>query len=204
MPKLAVVIYLMSTAVPVAAQTTLGMRGGVGFASVSIEEVIEQESITGIAIGPELGVPVSEVFSLRFAGTFAQKGGGGTIEDIDVTLNIDYIQASALARVATPGEGLSVGVMAGPWAAYRLSCDVGAAGQGLSLSAACGEATFADFDIKTWDFGVAVGGGVELPVFGSRRLRLDALYALGLASVDENDTKTRHLTLQWGLAFPIG
>ena len=60
------------------------------------------------------------------------------------------------------------------------------------------------FDIKTLDFGLAFGGGVELPVSGSLRLGLDALYSLGLASVDDDESRTRHLTLQAGLSLPIG
>ena len=33
---------------------------------------------------------------------------------------------------------------------------------------------------------------------------IDALYSLGLASVDDDDSKTRHLTVQTGWSFPIG
>lgn len=110
-----------------------------------------------------------------------------------------------MARVATPGDrGFSVGVMAGPWAGYRLSCDVEAAGQGFNLSAPCDDADFSDFDIKALDYGLAFGGGVELPLLGSLRLGLDALYSLGLAEVDEGETKTRNLTVQAGLVLPIG
>lgn len=32
---------------------------------------------------------------------------------------------------------------------------------------------------------------------------LDMLYSLGLASVDADESKTRHLTIQTGLSFPI-
>lgn len=206
MRKLVGLVGLMLVAAPATAQTTLGLRGGVGFATVSIEETgVEEESISRIVAGMDLGIRASSVFSLRLGGAYVQKGGAATVDGVGVTLNLDYLQFSALARLATPDDGgFSVGVMAGPWAGYRLSCDVHAAAQGFSLSAPCDDADFSDFDIKALDYGVAFGGGVEFPLVGSLRLGLDALYSLGLAEVDEGDTKTRHLTLQTGLVFPVG
>ncbi len=107
-------------AVPADGQMTLGLKGGVGLASASIEEVrIDEESIFGMVAGVDLDFPMSNVFGLRFGGSFARKGGSGRMEDTGVRLDIDYLQLSALARVATLGEGgLSVGVVAGPWAGY--------------------------------------------------------------------------------------
>ena len=206
MRKLVVLVGFMLAAVPAAAQTTLGLRGGVGFATVSIEEAgVEEESISRIVAGMDIALRASSTLSLRLGGAYAQKGGAATVEGVGVTLNLDYIQFSALARLARPGAGgFSVGLMAGPWAAYRLSCDVEAAGQGVSLGAPCDDADFSDFDIKALDYGLAFGGGVELPLAGSIRLGLDALYSLGLAEVDEAGAKTRHLTLQTGLVFPVG
>ena len=205
MGKFVILVALMLIAAPASAQTTLGLKGGIGFATVSIAEAgVEEESISGAAAGVELGVPVSGALSLRFGGSYAEKGGRGTIGGGTVTLNIDYIQFSALARVAAAGDGISVGLMAGPWVAYQRSCEVEGTLEGLSAVAPCGDRNFSDFDIKTLDFGVAFGGGLGFPLAGSTRLELDALYSLGLASVDEDEIKTRHLILQAGLVFPIG
>ena len=206
MRKFIVLVAFTLVAAPATAQTTLGLKGGVGFATVSIEDAaVVEESVSGIAAGVELGVPVSSAFSLRFGGSYAQKGGRGTIGGGTVTLNIDYLQFSALARIATLGEGLSVGLMAGPWVAYKRSCEVEGTLEGMSAAVApCDDRTFSDFDIKTLDYGLAVGGGIELPLSGSLRLGLDALYSLGIASVDDDESKTRNLTVQAGLVFPIG
>lgn len=47
MRKLIVLVGLMLIADPATAQTTLGLRGGVGFATVSIEEAgVEEESVS--------------------------------------------------------------------------------------------------------------------------------------------------------------
>jgi len=197
---------LMLIAAPATAQTTLGLKGGVGFATIAIEEAaVEEKYVSGIVAGVEIGVPVSGVLSLRLGGSYAQKGGGGSVGGGTVTLNIDYFHFSALARVATSGDGLSVGLAAGPWAAYRRSCELeGVTLEGTSIVTPCYDPPLSDFDIKTLDFGLAVGGVVEFPVSGRLRLGLDALYSLGLASVDDDDSKTRHLTVQTGLSFPVG
>lgn len=196
---------LILIAAPATAQTTLGLKGGIGFATIAIEEAeVEEESVTGIVAGVELGIPVSSVLSLRLGGSYAQKGGQGSFGGGTVTLNIDYFQFSALARVATSGDGLAVGLTAGPWAAYRRSCELeGVSPEGTSIVASCYDPPVSDFDFKTLDFGLAFGGGIEFPVAGRLRLGLDALYSLGLASVEDDD-KTRHLTIQTGLSFPIG
>ncbi|WP_420615557.1 outer membrane beta-barrel protein [Candidatus Palauibacter sp.] len=205
MRKFMLLAGLTFVAAPATAQTMLGLRGGVGFATVSIEGVeVEEESVSRIVTGVDLGIRASRFFGLRLGGAYAQKGGAATVEGFRVSLNVDYLQLSALTRLATPDDGgLSVGVMVGPWAAYRLSCDVEAAAESFRLNAHCDNADFSDFDIKALDYGLAFGGGVELPLVGNLRLGLDALYSLGLAEVDEAEAKTRHLTLQAGLVFPV-
>lgn len=83
------------------------------------------------------------------------------------------IQASGLVRIATLGEGLSVGVMAGRSVAYRLACEMGTAGQCIGRGAACDDADFSDFDIKNLDYRAAFGGRRGAPrrrsLAGSRR-----------------------------------
>ena len=197
---------LALTTAPATAQATLGLKGGVGYATLAIEEEgIEEESISGILAGMDIGVPVAGGLSLRLSGAYAQKGGGADLQDVDVALNFDSIQLSALVRIAASDDGgFSIGVMAGPWAAYLLSCEVEASGMGVNLSAPCDGTEFAQFDIETLDYGVAFGGGVEIPLFGSVRLGLDGLYSLGFAAVDEDDTRSRYLAGQTGFVFPIG
>jgi hypothetical protein len=52
MRKLVVSVVFMVIAAPANAQTTLGLRGGVGFATVSIEEAgVEEESVSLIVAG---------------------------------------------------------------------------------------------------------------------------------------------------------
>lgn len=74
----------------------------------------------------------------------------------------------------------------------------------MSIVAPCYDALFSDFDIKTLGFGLAFSRSIGFPVSNSLRLGLDLLYSLGLASVDDDASKTRHLTAQAGFSFLIG
>ena len=109
MRKLVVLVVLMVIAAPANAQTTLGLRGGVDFATVSIEEAgVEEESVSRIVAGMNLGIRASGVFSLRLSGAYAQKGGGGTAEGLGATLSIDYLLATCevlrdIDRCSGPG-----------------------------------------------------------------------------------------------------
>ncbi len=207
MHRLIVALGLIAvTNTPAAAQTTLGLRGGVGFATVAINaDDVEEESRTGMIAGVDIGVPVSDVFGFRFGGSYVQKGGGAKVDGGAIGLNFDYIQFSALARVGTPvAGGFSVGVTAGPWAAYRLSCDVEATFEGMDIVTICNDPPVADFDVDAVDYGLAIGGGIGLRVSGSVGLVIDALYSFGLAAVVDDEDKTRNFTVQTGIVFPIG
>ena len=90
MRKFTWLLGLTLIAAPATAQTTLGLKGGVGFATIAIKEAgVEEESVSGLVAGLELGVLVSSVFSLRLGGSYARKGGGGSVGGGTVTLNID-------------------------------------------------------------------------------------------------------------------
>lgn len=207
MVRLIVALGLFAaTAAPATAQTTLGLRGGVGFATVAImADDVEEESRTGMIAGLDLGVPVSDLFGLRFGGSYAQKGGGGKVGGGVIRLNFDYVQFSALARVGTPvDQAFSIGVTAGPWAAYRLSCEVEATLGSMDIVTTCNDPPVTDFDVDAVDYGFAIGGGVGFRVFGNVSLAIDALYSLGRAAVVDDEDKTRHLAVQTGLVLPLG
>ena len=161
----------------------------------------------GMIVGVDAAFPFAGAVELRVGGAYAQKGAGASEEGFgSFSLELDYLQLSALARIGTPrGEGASVGVLLGPWAAFNLSCnaaanvDLGGLGT-VNESASCGDAA------KGTDFGIAAGAGVELAVSDGLRLGLDLVYAMGLANLDDspNGLKNRSLAIQAGVVIPFG
>ncbi len=200
---------------PVTAQTALGLRGGIGLATMALTNADnpDLENRTGLVAGVDLTFPVAGFLGLRFSGLYAEKGakatlpfddGSGSAGEVATTVKLNQAQLAMLARLGTPysHDGFSIAVMAGPWAAYELSCDLEASTMGFELDASCSEGMF---DFENLDYGVAVGAGVEFPLGGALHAGVDALYSFGLASLEEiDDTRTRHLALQGGVVIPLG
>ena len=67
---------------------------------------------------------------------------------------------------------------------------------------ACGEGGVSE--IKSNDFGLAVGGGFQVRLTDSLDIAFDLIYARGLSELDDEGRKTNHLVLQSGLVFTIG
>jgi len=230
--SLAAVLLFVLAAAPLAAQTTIGLRGGVGNATLSRDvprlERGEEGSRFGVVSGIDVGIPLSGIIDLRVGVGLAQKGGG---EDpppwlaagrafIDATAELDYLQLSALFRASADAERglLTFGVLAGPYVALNHSCDISVKtlfsppGSGqyrffsnfLPSRAEASCVDYAGTDFRSTDFGLAFGTGVEVGLYDSLRLAFDLIYALGLTRIDEDGTRSRHLSLQGGLVLVVG
>ncbi len=205
-------------AAPLMGQTSLGIRGGLSRATISseVEGEATQDARQGVVAGLDIAFPLASAVELRIGGAYSQKGTGVSadlasegFDDIggSGSIEADYVQLSALARIGTPRDGgTSIGLLLGPWAASLLSCDaslsfnLGELGS-VNQSASCDDAT------KSTDFGIAAGAGVEMAISDGLRLGVDVIYSLGLANVDETSTediKTRHVAVQAGLVIPFG
>ena len=192
------------------------------------------ESLTGMSVGLAATIPVTDRFGFQLGGRYAQKGGrldvlgmmemmgetfGGFEEmppgtSINVNFEMDYIELTALARVEFPlsGDRVSGLLLAGPALGLRSSCDgvvsiSDPAGPGLNQGVDCDES---GLDFRTIDVGLAGGAGIDIGLTDSIDARLGVLYTLGLSNVlsdlseDDGGLKHRALTIQTGLAFPIG
>ena len=194
-------------ATPLVGQTMVGVRAGLNRSTIAAEGASDQDARMGMVVGVDAAVPLGSAIGLRVGGAYAQRGSGASETGVgSFSLELDYFQVSALARAGTPREGgLSVGVLFGPWAGLRLSCnasaslDLGELGS-VNESASCGD------EAKSMDFGIAAGAGAELAISESLRLGLDVLYAMGLSAIDDapDSGKNRSLAVQAGVVIPLG
>ena len=225
MHRILVSLLPLLVAAPLMAQTMVGVRAGLSrstfstFSALVDEELSELEALggtvsedhrMGVAAGIDVALPLASAIELRVGGAYVQKGysldvsgAGGRASS---RLEIDYLQFSALGRLGSSRDGpLSVGVLLGPWVGARLSCqgifdiDLPEIGS-ISESESCGG------DGGKLDFGVAVGGGVELAISQSLSLGLDLVYSIGLSRIDSDPDapKNRSLALQAGVVVPLG
>lgn len=227
----AVALLVSLAAAPLAAQTTIGFRGGVGTATLSRDvprlERGEEGSRFGVVSGIDVGIPLGGPVDLRVGVGLAQKGGGADPPPwltagrafIDATAELDYLQLSALFRASADAQRglLTFGLLAGPYAAVNHSCDIlvktlfSPPGSGqyrffsnfLPSRAEASCVDYAGTNFRSTDFGLAFGTGVEVGLYDSLRLAFDLIYAMGLSRIDEDGTRSRHLSLQGGLVIPI-
>lgn len=217
-------------AAPLAGQVTVGLRGGIGNATLSrdmprLEQGEGRGSRFGVVSGIDVGIPLGGAVDLRVGMGLAPKGGGADTPPwitagrafADATAELDYLQFSALFRASADAERglLNIGVLAGPYVALNHSCDIAVttlfsppgSGHFRSFSQWLSSRTKTSCDgddganFRTADFGLAFGAGAEVRLGDSIGLAFDLIYAIGLIGIDDHGARNRHVTLQSGLVF---
>lgn len=190
------------------AQTVIGVKGGIGIASLSLSESsVDFDSRTTFTGGGFATFGLGETFFLQPEVLYAPKGAKGDIEGVSATFALDYIEVPLLV-----GAGFNVGsgsiqprVFAGPSVGFEIGCDVSGSEGGTSVSFSCSEL---ELETKSVDFGLVFGAGVAFPL-GSVELIIDGRYDLGLTNVNDTDgddesLKNRAWQFMAGVGFPIG
>lgn len=199
------------------AQTTVSLTGGVNRASLNLDTedllVPNLQSVIRFSFGIAATIPASDRFGIQLGGAYSQKGGSLSVVDEGVAvtsdIEMDYIELTALAKLPlSQGEQVSAHLLVGPALALQSSCQVAFSvregGTTFDASTSCDES---DLDTKEYDLGLAAGGGLEIGLTDALDARIGLLYTLGLSNVSGEDGETlkhRALTLQAGIAFPIG
>ena len=175
-----------------------GIKGGVNFAEVTIEEAdVSTDRRTGFIGGVFFQLPVAPHFSVQFEGLYAQKGGtlDGDDTGVDAELEFDYFQFPVLIRWDSTEAGDSrFNVFAGP----SFNFNHRAVAKSDSEEEDLREAD----QIETFDLGLVVGAGME---FGN--FLIDGRYEHGLRTINKNagedgfKTKNRAFSFMAGFRF---
>lgn len=198
---------LFAVAVPLSAQTTLGLNAGVNIATLGGDDVTDASNRTGLNVGVSFLFPVGENVGLYVGGSYSQKGAELSEPPLTLTVSADYFEIPVLLRYAFGGsEAVGAHLYGGGAIGIEASCELEATDGVTSASADC---TDADVDTKTFDFGLVAGFGVDFGLGDSLDLTVDVFYNLGLVSVDDTapdpgDVKNRAFTIRAGLGIPLG
>ena len=171
-------LILSIVARPAAAQesVTFGIKGGLNITSANVEAVgfdISPDSRAGLVAGLFVHYPLREQVGLQIEGLYSQKGAKVDDLGIDVDLRLDYVEIPVLGRFGLrASEDAIVHIVAGPAFAFKVhdSLDVG------------DFFGFDEIDIKPFDAGIAIGGGVTF-----RNVVVDARYTHGLVNINDED-----------------
>ena len=139
----------------------------------------------GVAAGVEFEYQVSDIFSLSAGALYSMQGCKNTIQDVDVTTKLDYINVPILANVYVV-KGLAVKLGIQP--AFKVNSSVKTTVNGHSESV--------DLDgVKGFDFSIPVGLSYEFS-----NVVFDARYNFGCTKTFEK-ADSRHSVFQFTVGY---
>jgi len=169
----------------------IGVEAGMLINQLNGPEDLKVGNRSGLAVGVVVDAPLSETLAVRVEGIYQRrsstlaKAGGA-----ELVANSDSINVPVMLRWSPIKAVVSPYVMAGPTVTFNVNNSV--EGGTAQNAAALG------YDPQTFEFGAAVGGGVDVgPAFAAAR------YNLGLTELGNNNAefRSRGFQLLAGLRF---
>lgn len=195
---LALLFALPSIASAQAGSSGFGVKGGFNISSVKVD--FDDVSVTGdgragILLGAFYAVDFNPHFGIQVEGLFTQKGTEFGVEDDlgfddDTSFKLNYIEFPVLARVNFPASAATVRLLAGPAIGFKAS---------QSIKVGNIEIDADEVPLKSFDFGLALGGAVEI-----NRFIVDARYTWGLTDINDSDDAEEPTVKNRAFSFSVG
>lgn len=187
------------------AQTPLqfGVIGGVSIANFSGDDVGDADSRSAPFFGGTLVVQPTGSLGFETGFLYMPKGSSTDFEGGTGTLKIDYVEVPLLLRLGInlAASPIKPVVLLGGYVGFKAACEVEGEGDGVSAEIDCDEF---DFDVKSTDFGVTGGLGVDIPIGARAILTPTARYSRGLTDVPDVDAAdAKNSAVQIGAALRI-
>lgn len=187
-------LLALALAASAQAQTGFGIKGGLTIAKLTGDDTDALESRTGFMVGGYAAIPIGEGTAIQPELSYAQKGAKFDADGTDVVEKFDYIEIPVLFKYTVAGEGARPYFLVGPYLGLNISAKIESEGQSVDVD-----------EIKSTDFGLVFGIGVEL-----KKFLIEARYGLGLTDIyeepegveDFGSLKTSTIAIQIGYAFP--
>lgn len=196
---IAAAVALLFTHTASAQGRSLGVKAGVNLATQRNEGAGQApglQSRTGVVAGVFATLPLFSRLELQPEALFTSKGARVDLAGVKSSLAVDYLEVPALVRYSRNRAGaIGFYFAGGPSVGFLLRARTRTA-----FAGATEEIDITD-QVNRFDFGVAMGGGVE---FGS--IVVDGRYTLGLQDIDKDKSDTikttnRAVSLTVGFKF---
>jgi hypothetical protein len=192
-----VAIVLLGGTQAAAQGISWGVKGGVNFATLSVDEepTPEFQYRIGVIAGGFFTWPMGSHLDVQPEALFSQQGATFDTFGTSSTIKTDYLVAPILVRYKLNSSGRGLALFAGPSLAFKLSANA---------TADFGDGSVSDDisdEIESFDFGVVFGAGWE-----AGRLSIDGRYTWGLSRIntdaaDPQKTMHRVIAVLAGVRF---
>jgi len=184
-------------------RTSFGLVGGVNVATFNGSDATGSKTRTGFYGGLAAIVPLGTSLFFQPQALFSMKGATASDSGVTGEFMLNYLEVPLFLglRIPMQGSGIRPYVMAGPYVGLKIGCKFKISGSGVSAEVDCDNPDV-DLGIKSTDFGVVFGAGVDMPM-GSGLLSLGARYSMGLSDVI-TDVNMRNNVLSVGLGYFFG
>lgn len=214
---------ILLSATPARSQHYVGVIGGVNYANLNIDLEPPDDDfdrLTRFGLGVVVGLNLHKNLTLHFEPMYLRKGGKQSDFDLELG-NAEFIFKTAtievpvFLKVGIDSRVLRPYLLAGPIFGFILDTSLEVEAAGLEFK---GDA---DQIVKTVEFGLGFGGGLDLSV-GKHTIFLEGRYTFGLNNINKGGTvpvqagsvsetieidgtsvKTTGLQIMTGFAFSI-
>jgi len=179
-----------------------GVKAGVNFANVGGSDAPDNTSTkTGFQGGLFVGTHVNDQFGFRVEGLYVMKGAKQDSSSVTISTKLSYIEFPILfVYDISSSEKMGFNLFAGPTLGFNIGAKV--------------EDTDIKNSIKNFEFGAAIGAGLEKKMADGKAITFDARYSLGATSAAEDVTvgsttvspsiKNHGIGLMLGFQVPLG
>lgn len=165
----------------------VGVKGGVNFADLSIDEEggsVDTETHGGLIGGVFASFSLGDVFALRPELLLSQKGAEATEGEESASLELTYLEIPVFLSASTTAGRLRPSVYAGPVISFETGCTLELESGETELSTPCEDGSEEDVLTKSTDLGLAFGVGLSYET-GNVVWLLDGRYTLGLTDIND-------------------
>lgn len=174
-----------------------GVRLGANMANFSADDEVEYKSKIGFSAGVFYKLKAGESLTIQPELNFVQQGSKLEEDPLSLTLSSNYLQIPVLLKYGFGDmEKTNFFVQAGPY----FGMGIGKIKTETCLGEECetDEEDFGDDTLKSTDFGLNLGAGVNI----NSKISIDIRYGLGLSEIDnEDDLKAKNTAINLGIGY---
>ena len=193
------------------ATPTVWFTAGPGFSNLTGQDSLIETERTGLMVGADYELPLTQTFSVQAGLDYIQKGQhvNGILASPNNTQDyqLNYFEIPVVARVNLSVYKVDkVSFFAGPYAAIAVSRNLNNSNN-TDIHNPVVTNTSLSSSLKSYDFGVRLGAAFEIPLTDTWIATAGADYDLGLMNIDSVDggptVNNRSLLVSLGLGMKL-